>query len=142
MISVHFINVGFGNMVAIIFPNNNVVFYDCNLTNENKDNIFAYLELIMPKNQIDVFINSHRDADHMRGIKKLHSKYPIKELWDSGVSGNTETPEYYDYMDFRRNIYCYEVGPFEQWDIEPRVKILNGKRRNLDDPNSQSIVIE
>lgn len=142
MISVHFIDVGFGNMVAIIFPNNNVVFYDCNITNENKDNIFAYLKLIMPKKQIDVFINSHRDADHMRGIKKLHEKYQIKELWDSGVSGNTDTSEYYEYMTLRREVYGHEVGHFEELDIEPRVKFLNGKRSDLTEPNSQSIVVK
>ncbi len=135
-------NVGFGNMVAIIFPNNNIVFYDCNLTNDNEKYILGYLELIMPKNEIDVFINSHRDADHMRGIKKLNEKYQINEIWDSGVSGNTDTPEYCEYMSLKKEINNHEVGPFENLDIEPRVKFLNGRRSNLTETNSQSIVVK
>ncbi len=127
-------------MAIIIFPNNNIIFYDCNITNDNKDYTFSYLDLIMPKKEIDVFINSHRDADHMRGIKKLNEKYQIKEIWDSGVSGNTDTPEYREYMSLLREVNHHEAGHFEQLDIEPRVKILNGKRSHLTDANSQSIV--
>ncbi|ODS37412.1 MAG: hypothetical protein A7316_09445 [Candidatus Altiarchaeales archaeon WOR_SM1_86-2] len=141
-IDVHFLNVGQGNMVVIIFPDQKVMVYDCNITEENEENVFAYLQKIMPKNEIDVFVNSHREADHMGGIKELHKKYNIKQLWDSGVSGNTDTPEYQEYMDFRRNVgYLEEVKPNRYWAIKPNVKILNGKREGLDDPNAQSIVI-
>lgn len=135
---VHFIDVGLGNMVAIIFSDGKVLFYDCNLTEDNNNNIFTYLKKIMPKNEIDVFINSHRDADHMRGIKSLHKKYPIKELWDSGVSGNTNTPEYEEYMDFRRSVNVQEVKPNQYY---KNLKILNGKREGLDNQNAQSIVV-
>lgn len=142
-INVHFLDVGQGNMVVAIFPDCKVMVYDCNITDENEDKIFAYLEKIMPKNEIDVFVNSHRDADHMRGIKKLHEKYKINTLWDSGVSGNTEAPEYQEYMDFRRNMVnrVCEVHSNEYWTGKPFVRILNGKREDLTDVNAQSIVI-
>jgi len=142
MISFHFLNIGQGNMAVGIFPDNKVLVYDCNITNENEKYVSNYLAKIMPKTSIDVFVNSHRDADHMRGIKKLNEKYPISALWDSGVSGNIETPEYKEYMDFRRNIrYLEEVGPNRYWTEYPDLKIINGKREDLDDPNSQSIVL-
>jgi beta-lactamase superfamily II metal-dependent hydrolase len=141
MINVHFVNVGQGNMIITIFPDNKIMFYDCNITEENKYLVFNYLKKIMPKNEIDVFVNSHRDADHIRGIKKLHDIYPISTLWDSGVSGNTEAPEYNEYMNLRRNITFYEVGPRQHWKDKPNVKILSGKRDDVRDINAQSIVI-
>lgn len=142
MVTFHFLNVGQGNMAIGIFPDGKILVYDCNITNENEAVVFAYLQKIMPKNAIDVFVNSHRDADHMRGIKKLHAKYPITSLFDSGVSGNIEAPEYTEYMDFRRSISdTYEVEANQYWTAHPNVKIINGKRDGLDDPNSQSIVL-
>jgi len=74
MTTFHFLNVGQGNMAVGIFPDGKILAYDCNITNENEAEIFTYLQKIMPKNSIDVFVNSHRDADHMRGIKKLHER--------------------------------------------------------------------
>ncbi len=142
MITFHFLNVGQGNMAIGIFPDGKIMAYDCNITNDNEADVFAYLAKIMPKNSIDVFVNSHRDADHMRGIKKLHEKYPITSLFDSGVSGNTGTSDYEDYMDFRRSIDdTYEVKPNQWWTAHPDVKIINGKREGLYDTNSQSIVL-
>lgn len=142
MITFHFLNIGQGNMAIGVFPDGKVLAYDCNITNDNETEVFAYLAKIMPKKSIDVFVNSHRDADHMRGIKKLHAKYPISSLFDSGVSGNVDTPEYTEYMDFRRNIADkYEVTPNQWWVAHPNVKIINGKREGLDDPNAQSIVL-
>lgn len=142
MITFHFLNIGQGNMAVGIFPDNKVLVYDCNITTENENFVFNYLTKIMPKMAIDVFVNSHRDADHMRGIKKLNEKYPISALWDSGVSGNIETPEYVEYMDFRRNVgFLEEVGPNRFWTIYPGLKIINGRREDLEDPNSQSIVL-
>lgn len=144
MITFYFLNVDQGNMVIGIFPDGKILAYDCNITNDNEIAVFNYLAKIMPKNSIDVFVNSHRDADHMRGIKKLHAKYPITTLFDSGVSGNIDTPEYVEYMDFRRNLgllNVHEVTPSQYWMAHPGVKIINGKRVDLDDPNSQSIVL-
>lgn len=143
MTKVHFLNVGQGNMVVVVFGDHAVMVYDCNITTENEDAVFKYLKKIMPAKNINIFVNSHRDADHMRGIKKLNRAYPINTLWDSGVSGNTETPEYEEYMDFRRNLveHVYEVGPGQNWKAKLNVRILNGKRSGVRDPNAQSIVI-
>lgn len=142
MTTFHFLNVGQGNMAIGIFPDGKILGYDCNITNENEAQVLAYLQKIMPKNSIDIFVNSHRDADHMRGIKKLHQWYPITSLLDSGVSGNTETVEYKEYMDFRRSVSdTHEVKPNQYWTAHPGVRIINGKREGLEDTNSQSIVL-
>jgi beta-lactamase superfamily II metal-dependent hydrolase len=76
----------------------------------------------------------------MRGIKKLNKKYPISNLWDSGVSGNTDAPEYEEYMEFRRDVSdVYEVHEGQTWK-DGVVKILNGEREK-GDINAQSIVL-
>ena len=141
---VHFLDVGQGNMVVTIFPDKKILVYDCNITQDNEKAIFKYLNKIMPKSEIDLFVNSHRDADHLRGIKKLNEKYTIKNLWDSGVSGNTETKEYEEYMQLRRKLNSsnvHIVKPNSHWTAKPDVKILNGKREKLEDINAQSIVL-
>ena len=74
MITVHFVNVGQGNMAIVVFSDNTTLVYDCNINDDNERLVFAYLANVMPKNSIDVFVNSHREADHMRGVKRLHKK--------------------------------------------------------------------
>lgn len=141
MTNAYFADVGQGNMAIIVFPDNFVIVYDCNITNRNQQQIFRFLRSFMPKRYIDIFVNSHRDADHMRGLRKLHSLYPIGIIWDSGVSANVDTVEYQDYMRLRREIGCEVVESGMYLVSRPNVRVLNGKRAGLNDPNAQSIVM-
>ena len=141
MITCHFLDVGQGNMALVIMPDGFVIAYDCNITNDNEKLVFAYLQRVMAKNSIDYFVNSHRDADHMRGIKKLHAKYPIGLVLDSGVSGNTDTTEYKQYMELRRLVGSSEVSSNSYLTKYPFIRFLNGKREDLSDINAQSIVM-
>lgn len=142
---VHFIDVGCGDMTLIIMPNGTTFVIDCNITNENQKSVFEYMSKVMGnRTEINVFINTHRDADHMRGIKALHSKYPIKKIWDSGVPGTTtDSNEYQDYMFLRRTIGFTEVKTrtfYEYGDV--KIRIFNAANSEYDDANSQSIVIK
>jgi len=103
---VHFVNAGQGNMVLIQTADSKVVVFDCNITDDNQAQVIAYVgKVIGFKTPINRFICSHRDADHMRGIKKLHSVFPILHIEDSDYHGTTTTSsEYLDYMDLRRRI--------------------------------------
>ena len=68
---VHFINVGQGNMTLLQLADGKNFLYDCNITNNNEDDVLRYLYKQMRSGtNIDGFICSHRDADHMRGVKK------------------------------------------------------------------------
>lgn len=101
----YLINVGQGLMFLIILPDDYTILYDCNLTEDNKDKILSYLESILPKNQIDLFINSHRDDDHIRGLKFINEKFPILSIWDSGQTGDsTQSKTYQYYMQLRRRL--------------------------------------
>ena len=105
---IHFINVGCGNMVLILTSTKKVV-YDCNITDDNEGRVLRYLRRVLGSS-IDIFICSHRDADHMRGIKTLHAAFPISIIFDSGVTGTTpSSDEYEDYMDLRRRLGYKEI---------------------------------
>lgn len=142
----HFIDVGQGNMTLIRLPNGQVLLYDCSVTNDNADYVLEYLgKYLRSGSKIDTFINSHRDADHMRGISTIHEWYPIAHVWDSGVTGGTpNSTEYREYMNLRREVGYTEIEPRKYYDKGiVRLRIFNSKNDDLsDNPNAQSIVIK
>ncbi len=103
---VHFIDVGQGNMVLIQASSGGNFLFDCNVTNDNELRVLNYLSDYIPDNSsIRAFICSHRDADHIRGIEKVHAAYPICSIWDSGFPGTTkDSSEYTTYMRLRRQV--------------------------------------
>jgi competence protein ComEC len=143
---VHFINVGQGNMTLLKLANGKVYLYDCNVTNANEVDVLAYLRRqIGIGTGIDVFICSHRDADHIRGIKKIHAKFPVQHVWDSGAVGTTPyCTEYLEYMQLRRSVRFTEVKHKTFYDCgNTRLWIMNAKNDDLaDNANAQSIVVK
>jgi len=143
---VHFINVGQGNMTLMQLNDGKNLCYDCNITNNNESDVLSYVRnTIGTHGMIDIFVNSHRDADHMRGIKKLHSNFPIKKIWDSGVTGGTtNSSEYLDYMDLKRRVQSQEIESSKIWTFaKTKLRIMNSKNDNLShNHNAQSIVIK
>jgi competence protein ComEC len=142
---IHFIDVGIGNMTLLCFPNNTTYLYDCNVTEDNEDSVLAYLTGAMgARRHIDVFICSHRDADHMRGIGKVHERHPILQIRDPGVPGTTtDTPEYEEYMELRRQLPRSIVDARTFKDVgDVKVRYMNSHDDTLSDPNDQSIVMK
>ena len=89
--------------------------FDCNITDNNEKDVLKYVaKQIGRGTDLTAFICSHRDADHMRGVTKLHKYFPIQKIWDSGYPGTSpDTDEYRQYMNLRRR-----VG----WDIKEKLK--------------------
>ncbi len=143
---VHFINVGQGNMTLIQLANGKNLLYDCNVTNDNENDVICYLAKQIGWNaNINTFVCSHRDADHMRGVKKVHEYFPIKHIWDTGVAGTTpDSSEYKEYMELRRQVGCTEVTAVTRYDYgNTRLRIMNSKNDDLaKNANAQSIVIK
>lgn len=143
---VHFMNVGQGNMTLLKLADGTVHLYDCNVTNDNQADVLGYLDKHIGRGRnIDVFICSHRDADHMRGIKKVHAKFPVKHVWDSGAVGTTpDCTEYLEYMQLRRAVGFTEVKHKTRYDYgNTRLRIMNAKNDDLaDNANAQSIVVK
>lgn len=140
---VHFIDVGQGNMVLIQIPNSKTILYDCNITEENEYAVFSYLRSQLSISKIDIFINSHRDSDHMRGIKKINDEFTIKSIWDSGVPGTTtDSNEYRQYMELKRQIGD-EKEPLNYWTFGDCIlRLMNGKNDEFQDANEQSLVVK
>ena len=145
MTELHFVNVGYGCMVLILLPDGSKFVYDCNITDDNEDKVLSYTTKILGAGvSISVFVNSHRDADHMRGIKKLHKKHPIKNIWDAGVPGTSTTcSEYLEYMDLRRQVSSKAIEARKFWDYDSAtVRCMNSGWDDYSDPNEQSIVLK
>ena len=139
-------DVGQGNMVLLQLDDGQIYLYDCNVTDDNEERVLSFLEgKIGDGTPIDVFINSHRDADHMRGVKRVHERFPIQYIWDSGVTGTSpDCDEYGEYMDLRLEVGCKVVKPRTRFDRgKTRLRIMTAKNDELaDDANAQSIVIK
>ncbi len=138
---VHFINVGQGNMILIQIPNSKTIICDCNITEDNEEDILDYLSNYI--SSVDIFINSHRDADHMRGIKKIYDEFGIDKIWDSGVVGTTtDSSEYIQYMNLRRSI-GRNVEAQKIWTFgDCKLRIMNSENDDFDDANEQSLVVK
>ncbi len=143
---VHFINVGQGNMTLLQIDDESVILYDCNVTNNNENEVLNYLGKVVGwGTNIDIFVNSHRDADHMRGVKKVHEYFSIKKVWDSSVTGGTpNSTEYLDYMDLRRRVGFREIERRKRWEFgKTLIRVMNSKNDDLpNNANAQSIVIK
>lgn len=111
----YLINCQSGLMNLLIFPDDTVILFDCNVTENNEQEILNFLKYKIPKKykaenneyvqEIDIFVNSHRDIDHLRGLKKINENFKIKSIWDSGQSGaNTDNADYNYYMYLRRKL--------------------------------------
>jgi beta-lactamase superfamily II metal-dependent hydrolase len=140
---IHFINVGCGNMTLLLFPNGTTWLYDCNVTDKNEREVLAYLAKAMgQRTKIHAFICSHRDADHMNGIKSVHDKFPLGGIWDNGVEGTTtDSPEYRAYMDLRRQLKNGEIRSGTSTAIgDITVSWMHSKDKDYSDANDQSIV--
>lgn len=143
---IHFIDVGQGNMVLIETASGTRFVFDCNVTDENEDRVLDYVgSRIGEGRQLHAFICSHRDADHIRGVKKLHARFPIRRVWDSGYPGTTtDSPEYIAYMDLRRSVGSVIIEKQKRDDFgRTRFRYMSAKDDRLPgNANAQGIVIK
>jgi beta-lactamase superfamily II metal-dependent hydrolase len=144
--TVHYIDVGQGNMTLILTASGHRVLYDCNLTSENEARSLDYLGRALAGGQyINMFVNSHRDADHMRGVKTIHRHFPILSVLDTGVVGTSpDCDEYRDYMDLRRTVgyTVAQAGTLHTYGATV-LRTMNAASPALaDDANAQSIVLK
>ena len=119
---------------------------DCNITENNSDRVLRYVRnQIGSSGRLRAFICTHRDADHMRGVKTLHSHFPISSIWDSGYPGTTtDSDEYKDYMDLRRRV-GHQVREKQKYNDfgRSRFRFLSAKDSRLPaNANEQGIVLK
>ena len=81
----------------------------------------------------------------MRGVKRIHRYFPVKNIWDSGVAGGTpDSREYREYMELRREVsYVTKQARKYEGFGRTRLRIMNAKNDELlGDANAQSIVMK
>jgi len=133
-------------MVLIEATNGKYYICDCNVMNDNEDRVLKYVaDVIGIGTSISSFICTHRDADHIRGIKKIHEYFPIQNIWESGHPGTTtDSNEYKKYMDLRRKIGVQEKKRLTRQDLGmTRFRYLSAKDERLEkNANAQGLVIK
>ena len=142
---IRFVDVGCGNMTLLQFPNGQTYLYDCNVTSDNATRVLGYVrEALDQRPRIDTFICSHRDADHIRGIQRVHRHFPIGRIRDAGVPGTTtDSKEYQEYMFLRRKLLGPTIEAGKTRQIGSAVmRFMNAARHDTTDVNDQSIVIK
>lgn len=68
------LSVGNGDMFYIKHGSNNFTIIDCNMNEENQDNIIDEIMLEKKDKVITRFISTHPDEDHLKGLKGAVSK--------------------------------------------------------------------
>ena len=143
---VHFIDVEQGNMVLVQCADGTNFMVDCNITDANADRVLAYVDAQIGRSgRLRAFICTHRDADHMRGVRKLHARHSIQEIQDSGYPGTTtDSDEYREYMDLRRLVGSRVIEKQMYSDYEQtRFRYMSAKDSRLpDNANDQGIVLK
>ncbi|QVN21714.1 MBL fold metallo-hydrolase [Burkholderia pyrrocinia] len=74
-------SVGNGDMFYIRHNSDNFTIIDCNLTDENKDEIIAELKKESASKGITRFICTHPDQDHFGGIEMLDDEMNIRNFY-------------------------------------------------------------
>lgn len=143
---IHFIDVGQGNMVLIQASNGENYLCDCNVTDDNQHRVLRYMaDTIGWHAPISAFICTHRDADHMRGVRKVHERFPIQSIWDTGHPGTTTTSaEYTQYMRLRRDVGYVVKERLKRQDFgNTRFRYFSAMDERLDkNANAQGLVIK
>ena len=76
------------------------------MTAKNEQNVLNYLKRKFGfRTKIYFLICTRRDADHIRGIRKVHTAFPITKVLDNDYPGTTtDSSEYRTYMRPRREV--------------------------------------
>jgi len=90
-LTIHFIDVGQGDSILIITPEEKAILIDAGDIGKG-DDVVEYLEGQGVKN-LDLVIATHPHADHIGGMKEILNTFPIGTFLDSGQVTTTKTFE-------------------------------------------------
>jgi competence protein ComEC len=104
VLRIAFLYVGQGDAIIMTVPNGTgfeYVLIDTNIDEKNGGiDVKALLSDLTDKGDKLTFINTHPHADHTEGIKAIHEKSPVTEVWHSGHKpGKGDDCAYQEMMD-------------------------------------------
>lgn len=111
-------SVGNGDMFYIKHGTDNFTIIDCNLIEEVKDNILEELDKQRKGKNIQRFITTHPDDDHIHGLKDLNEHIKIINFYcvNNNISSDG-SPDFDEYCKLRdsNNAYYIEKGCLRRW---------------------------
>lgn len=140
-LTVSFLDVSQGDSIVIVFPNKKVMLVDSGMKEEGGV-IVKYL-LKQKIKQIDYYVNTHPDIDHLGGFVDVARKIKIKRVIDSGRVYHSATfHQYFNYVKKRSiPIKIAEEGTYLSIDESVQVFVLNSGYRKKSN-NSSSIALK
>lgn len=139
--TVHFIDVGQGDSILIVSPNNKTMLIDGGTKSAGND-VIQYLHSQNVK-QLDYVVATHPDADHIGGLISVLNSISIKQFIDSGKVHTSATFEEMLGLIQEKNI-PYTVPQKDDTiplDKELEINVLNADG-NASDNNDASIVLK
>ncbi|MFH0857014.1 MAG: MBL fold metallo-hydrolase [bacterium] len=149
-VEVIFLDVGQGDASLIRAEGGVNVLIDGGPDNKVVEKIDKYLPLWNRK--IDIMVLTHPHSDHVSGLINVLEKYPVNEVWMTGVLHNS--PEYIEFLETMKNkktevkIAGGENGGLGEYEIalNTKIKILYPKenllKQKVDNLNNSSIVLK
>ena len=98
-LTVYFINVGQGDSIFVLAPNNQTMLIDCGENNKGTEIVSFIRNLGF--NKIDILVTTHPDADHIGGCAYVMQKLNASVVYDNGLQKDTET--YREYISQIKN---------------------------------------
>ncbi len=81
-LQVHFIDVGQGDCILILFPDGKDMLIDCGTTKGGDlDETLAYLDTYVPDKQLDYLMLTHSDDDHVGYINEIIYEYDVDNIF-------------------------------------------------------------
>lgn len=103
-LQVHFIDVGQGDCILILFPDGKDMLIDCGTTKGGDlDETLTYLSTFVTDGQLDYLMVTHGDSDHVEYIDEVIEAYDIDNIFMPDVksvpSGTSSSDKYQNQID-------------------------------------------
>lgn len=119
MISVVSHEVGRGDMFSIRHGNGTLTIIDCNITQEYEEDVWARLGVQSAGSELNRFISTHPDEDHLCGLESLCENLPIHNFYCVANRARKSDPssdfDYYCQLRDRQNTFHLERGMTNHW---------------------------
>lgn len=112
MTTIKSVSVGNGDMFYIIHGSDNFTQIDCNLGNDNADDIIADIKAAKRGKGISRFISTHPDQDHIAGLKQIDEEIGIDNFYcvKNDVPKDDETIDFKHYKKLRGRDKAYFIS--------------------------------
>lgn len=89
---IHFIDVGQGDSIFIRFPDKRTMLVDCG-PNDKDNNVVSYIDDFFRQEnikQLDYFVLTHQDADHVGKGAEIFAKFEVKNFYRPKIRSKSE----------------------------------------------------